>query len=167
MTRKYGTMILFCAMAAGLLLAGCAKVPGKLLSPTLRIEPVPGNNTPMYKLMLSTGMQNENDDVVFLNMKGNVFFKDTGKTGARVLTVPFELPVLLPFDTGIIEIEKIYPEAEIMPLVRFLGSDRDKLASEKAMERSFADDDAIGFELTGYEKKNILDVLKDKVNEKN
>ena len=167
MTSKYGSVIIVCAAAASLFIAGCARVPEKLISPTLKIEPAVVNNAPAYKLMLSTGIQNENSDIVFLSLKGNIFFGGSKKSGGRVLTVPFELPVLLPFDTGIIELENTYSENEIMPLVRLLGSDRDRLAKEKSLERSFADDDTIGFELTGYDKKNILDVLEDKVNEKN
>lgn len=165
--KNLAKFFLCAAAAAGLLLSGCARIPEKLISPTLKIEPAVENNASAYKLMLSTGIQNENSDTVFLNMNGVIFFKGPGKSGDRIFSVPFELPVVLPFDTGIIEIEKTYPEAEIIPLIRLLGSDQDRLAADRSLERSFGDDKTIGFELTGYEKKDILDVLKDKVNEKN
>jgi hypothetical protein len=167
MIKKSGMMAVVCLAVSGLFLAGCAKVPEKLISPTLKIEPVMENNKPMYKMMLSAGIQNENNDVAFVNVKGTLFFTDPGKSDTRVFTVPFELPVILPFDTGIIELEKSYTEGEIMPLLRALGSNREKLANDKVLERSFTDARAIGFELNGYEKMNILDVLKEKMNEKN
>ncbi len=151
-------------LGSGLIFIGCAKMPAKLVSPTLKIEPVVKDNKELFKLTLSTGIQNENSDTAFIDMKGLIFFSDAG---THVLTIPFHLPVVLPFDTGIIEAEKTYSESEIMPLVTLFGSDKEKLLNEKVLERSFVDEKNIGFELTGCEKKNILDVLKDKVNEKN
>jgi len=96
-------------------------------------------------------------------VKGTIFFSDAG---SRILTLPFAIPIVLPFDTGIIEVEKVYAENEIMPLVTLLGSDKEKLEKDRGIERSFIEDKNIGFELTGYEKKNILDILRDKINEK-
>ena len=151
-------------LMGALVLSGCAKMPEKLVSPTMKIEPVVKDNKELYKLMVSTGIQNENSDTAFVDMKGSVVFLD-GKT--RVLAIPFTLPVILPFDTGIIEAEKTYTESEIMPLVTLFGSDKEKLMNEKVLERSFIDEKNITFELTEYGKKNILDLLKDKVNEKN
>lgn len=164
MNMKSITTAMIAILGAGLVFIGCAKMPEKLVSPTLKIEPAVKDNKELFKLSLSTGIQNENSDTAFVDMKGLIVFKDGG---TRVLTVPFHLPIVLPFDTGIIEAEKTFSESEIMPLVILLGSDKEKLLNEKVLERSFIEEKNIGFELTGCEKKNILDVLKDKVNEKN
>ena len=150
--------------ASGLIFIGCAKIPDKLVTPTLKIETVVKDNKEMYKMMLSAGIQNENSDVALINMKGTIFFSDAG---SRILTLPFAIPIVLPFDTGIIEVENVYTEKEIMPLVALLGSDKEKLVKDRGIERSFMEDKNIGFEMTGYEKKNILDILRDKLNEKN
>lgn len=145
-------------------LTGCAKVPDKLITPTLSIETKGGEE---YTLSLSAGIQNENSDIAFLDVKGNVVFYDPDSSGATVLAVPFELPVILPFDTGIIEVQKAYSEKDIMPLVTLMGSDREKLLIEKSMERTFIEKNKIGLELSGYQKKKILDLLKEKIHEKN
>ncbi len=155
-------LIAILLVSAGVI--GCAKMPEKLVSPTFKIEPVIKDNRELFKLTLNTGLQNENSDTAFLDMKGLIVFKDADK---RILAIPFRLPVILPFDTGIIEAEKTCTESEIMPLVVLFGSDREKLMNDKVLDRSFIDEKNIGFELTGYEKKNILDLLKEKVNEKN
>jgi len=164
MTMKPIHAALISVMMGTLVIIGCAKMPEKLLSPTMKIEPVVQDNKELYKLMVSTGIQNENSDTAFVDIKGSILFLD-GKT--RVLAVPFTLPVIFPFDTGIIEAEKTYTESEIMPLVVLFGSDKEKLMNEKVLERSFIDEKNITFELAEYEKKNILDVLKEKVNENN
>jgi len=100
-------------------------------------------------------------------VKGSVYFKAAGSKSPRVMTLPFVVPVILPFDTGLIDIEKTFAENEIMPLVKLLGSDREKLQSEKLLERTFMDDSTIGFEINGYAKKDIIDLLKERLNEKN
>jgi hypothetical protein len=164
MIMKSIKMTLIVILGSGLVCIGCAKMPEKLVSPTLKIEPVVQENKELFKLSLNTGIQNENSDTAFINMKGLIVFNDAG---TRVLTVPFNLPIVLPFDTGIIEAEKTYTESEIMPLVLLLGSDKEKLLGEKVLERSFIDEKNISLELTGCEKKNILMVLKEKLNEKN
>lgn len=164
MIIKSMKMALTVILGSALVCIGCAKIPEKLVSPTLKIDPVVKDNKELYKLMVSTGIQNENNDTAFINMSGLIVFKDGGN---RVMTVPFNLPIVLPFDTGIIEAEKTCTESEIMPLVVLLGSDKEKLLNEKGLERSFIDEKIIGLELAGYEKKSILNVLKEKVNEKN
>ncbi|TFH43861.1 MAG: hypothetical protein E4G96_00040 [Chrysiogenales bacterium] len=154
-------------LVIAMVFAGCVKDPDKLITPILSIEPALKDNRQVYTLSLSAGLQNENSDVAFLDMKGNIVFIDPMKSNSRVLIVPFALPLILPFDTGIIEVEKSYTDEEIMPLVLLMGSDREKLLNERSMERTFIDKKKIGLELTGYHKKSILDLLKDKLNEKN
>lgn len=160
---KQGT-VLIALIVIALSLAGCTKVPDRLITPTLAIE---AQGSAVYTLSLSAGLQNENSDIALLDVKGNVVFYDPDRSGATVLAVPFELPVILPFDTGIIEVQKTYSEKEIIPLVTLLGSDREKLMHEKSMERTFIEKNKIGIELSGYQKRKILDLLKDKVHEKN
>lgn len=155
------------AIAFCLFATGCAKLPEKLVSPTLKIEPVVVDNKESYKLTLTTGLQNENSSTALVNVKGVVFFNEAGKKSARVLPLPFEVPVLLPFDTGLIDIEKTFPENEIMPLVKLLGSDMERLRSEKGLERTFMEDNSIGFEITSYARKDIVELLKERLNEKN
>jgi hypothetical protein len=159
----------FAAAVACLIATGCAKMPEKLVSPTLKIEPVIADNKEMFKLALGTGLQNENGSTALLNVRGNIYFKDkdAGKGAGRILPLAFEIPIILPFDTGLIDISKTFTDKEIMPLVTLLGSDIERLRSEKGLDHSFVDDTTIGFELTGYEKKDIIDVLKEHMNEKN
>jgi len=160
---KASAVVLAVCLAA----TGCAKLPEKLVSPMLKIEPALVDNREMYRLTLNTGLQNENNSTALLDVKGSVYFKAAGSKSPRVMTLPFVVPVILPFDTGLIDIEKTFAENEIMPLVKLLGSDREKLQSEKLLERTFMDDSTIGFEINGYAKKDIIDLLKERLNEKN
>jgi len=154
-------------IAACMAVTGCAKLPEKLVSPTLKIEPAVVDSKEGYKLTLNTGLQNENSGYALIDVKGDVFFKDAGGRSRQVLALPFEVPVILPFDTGLIDIEKTLPENEAVPLLNLLGSDREKLNADKVLERTFTDDSTIGFEITSYKKKDIIELLKERLNEKN
>ena len=159
--------ILVCVLLASFgVLNGCAKIPEKLDSPTLRIEPVIKDNKELFNLKLNTGIQNENGDTALVSVKGSIVFVDPDSKNARVFSLPFELPIILPFDMGIIEIDKNFTEGEIMPLVVLMGSDRGKLMRDKILERSLPDDRNIKLEFTEFKKENILGVLKGKINEK-
>ncbi len=159
--------IMICSVAASFaMLAGCAKIPEKLDSPTLKIEPVIINHKEMFNLKLSAGIRNENSGTALVSIKGNIVFADPAGKNARVLSVPFNLPIILPFDMGIIEIDKNFSEGEIMPLVALMGSDREKLMRDKILERSVQDERDIRLELTEYRKENILGILKGKIDEK-
>lgn len=162
---KIGIMIFGTAALFGIL-TGCAKIPEKLDSPMLRVEPVISENKELFNLKLNTGIQNENGDTALVTIKGTIVFIDPQNKNARVFSLPFELPIILPLDMGIIEIDKNFSENEIMPLVTLLGSDREKLMRDKMIERSFPDDRNIKLELKEYRKEKILDILRGKINEK-
>ncbi|MBN2160641.1 MAG: hypothetical protein JW807_14730 [Spirochaetes bacterium] len=166
-TKRITIVTVISIMASCVIELSCAKLPEKLISPTLKIETSVKDNKEAYKLMLSTGLHNENSDTALVDVKGNIVFTDPADSGGRVLSFPFELPVILPFDTGIIEIEKLFSEEEIMPLVNLMGADKEKLQNDGGLERSLTDDKNVALELTDYQKKSILDLLKEKVNEKN
>jgi hypothetical protein len=152
---------------ACLVMSGCSKIPGKLISPTIKIEPSIAENKEVFILKFHAGIHNENSDIALMHVKGAVVFYDTEDKNAKIMALPFELPVILPFETGVIEINRSYSENEIMPLVTLLGSDREKLINEKGIERSLMDDKKVSLEIAEYRKENVLEVLKRKPNEKN
>jgi hypothetical protein len=148
-----------------LLVAGCVKIPDKLESPVIKIEPVIQDNKEVYRLRFSAGIQNDNSSTALLDVKGAVSFVDP-EGGNRILSIPFEIPAILPFETGVIESAMVYPENEIMPLVNLLGSDREKLMKNKGLERSFFDDKIVKMKISDYRTEGILTLLGNKLNEK-
>jgi hypothetical protein len=148
-----------------LLVAGCLKIPDKLISPMIKIEPVIQDNKEEYRLRFSAGIQNDNGSTALLDVKGAVLFVDP-EGGNRILSVPFEISAILPFETGVIESARIYPENEIMPLVNLLGSDREKLMKNKALERSFFDDKIVKVKISDYRTEGIISLLRNRFNEK-
>ena len=156
-------LILLCAF---LIMAGCTKIPEKLMSATVRIEQTIKDNKELYSLKLNGGIQNENSDIALMNVRGTIVFYNSGSGNATIMALPFTLPAVLPFETGVVEITKTYSENEIMPLVTLLGSDKEKLITDKGLERTLSDDKKVRLEISGYKKEKILDLIERKVNEK-
>ena len=157
---KKGTWIA-AVIALALGAGGCAKTPEKLISPMLKIEPVVKDGKEAYRVMVSAGIQNENGDTAFLNVKGSVGFRNP-ENGTAVMTLPFSIPVILPYDTGVIEIDTTMEEPAVMPLVHLLGSDKEKLNTEKGLERTTLDEKIAMLAIDHCEKKNILKLLKER-----
>ena len=158
---KWIAAVIALALGAG----ACAKMPEKLISPMLKIEPVVKDGKEAYRVMVSAGIQNENGDTAFLNVKGSVGFRNP-ENGTGVMTLPFTIPVILPFDTGVIEIDKTMEEPAVMPLVHLLGADKEKLNAEKGLERTSLDEKTVVLAIEHCEKKNILKLLRERGNEK-
>ena len=167
MTLKFHTMLTTGILSACLIFLGCAKIPDKLLSPTIKIEPVIKDNKEVYNLKLNAGILNDNSDIALMDVRGAVVLYDPASKETQRITFPFEIPMILPFETGVIEIQKVYSENEIMPIVTLLGSDKEKLINDKGMERSILDDKKVKLDISGYKKESILDILKRKPDEKN
>ena len=167
MTMKFFTMLTVWMLSACLIFSGCAKIPDKLLSPTIKIEPMIKDNKEVYNLKLNAGIQNDNSDIALRDVRGAVVLYDPASKETQRITFQFEIPLILPFETGVIEIQNVYSENEIMPIVILLGSDKEKLINDKGMERSILDDKKVKLDISGYKKESILDILKRKPDEKN
>src|SRR5208337_4253465 len=144
---KFNTLIIIWTLTAGIIFTGCIKIPDKLMTPTIKIEPIIKDNKEFYSMKLSAGISNENSDIVLMDVKGVVVFYDQNGESQRII-LPFKLSAIFPFETGMIEINKVYSESEIMPLVILLGSDKEKILNEKGMERSLLDDKKATLEIT-------------------
>jgi len=164
---KFFTMLTVWMLSACLIFSGCAKIPDKLLSPTIKIEPMIKDNKEVYNLKLNAGIQNDNSDTALMDVRGAVVLYDPASKETQRITFQFEIPLILPFETGVIEIQNVYSENEIMPIVILLGSDKEKLINDKGMERSILDDKKVKLDISGYKKESILDILKRKPDEKN
>ena len=165
MTIKFHSLLGI--LSACLILFGCAKIPDKLLSPTIKIEPEIKDNREVYNLKLNAGILNDNSDIALMDVKGAVVLTAPEEREGQKISFAFEIPVILPFETGVIEIQRVYPENEIMPIVLLLGSDKEKLINEKGLERSLMDDKSVRLEISGCKKESILTILKRKPDEKN
>jgi len=113
-------------------------------------------------LKFSGGIKNENNETVFTGVKGTIAFIEP-ESGKQVLSLPFSLPVILPFDTGVIDIKKEYSEQEITPLIALLGLNKTELIKEKSTSSMFIDEKKVKIATLDYTKKNIISIIKEKV----
>ena len=151
--------VLLCA--AALIFSSCAKIPQEVVSPAISVKAVKGENAEMVKLNFTGGIKNENDSTVFLNVKGEIAVMDSSRN--ILLTLPFELPSVLPFETGIIQKEITGTREEITPLLKDSGIDAEKFFADNGSENFFPDDSKIELKKLSLEKKGIVEILEGKI----
>lgn len=146
--------------AAVMLLSSCAKIPEEVVSPALSLKSVGGDESSMVSINFTGGLKNVNDSTVFLNVKGEVAVIDKDKN--ILLKVPFSLPSILPFETGIIQTEISFKSGEVIPLLNEFGVDADKFINSRESQNFFPDDDKIVLKNMSFEKKGIVEILEGK-----
>jgi hypothetical protein len=145
------------------IITGCAKIPDKCMKPTVEIAAKEEGDGNIYLLQFTSKILNENSDVALQDVTGYIYFKKNEKDDKPVFTIPFEIPIILPFGDGNIIEQREYPLEEIAPLVDLLGGDTEKLAIDRGMESTNVYPNNIELKIESYKKKDILDLLKDKV----
>jgi len=149
-----------------LFIAGCAQMPGEIMSPSMKIDIIIENNTEKYLVQFSGGIRNSNDNTCFTDCRGSVVLKDP-ETGTDVLSLAFDLPIVFPLSTGIVEIRETVEQDRIMPVLDLLEIDRESLLKERTSSTVFIDRDKAGLEIDSCSKKDIIEVLKGRTDEKN
>ncbi|PKL38007.1 MAG: hypothetical protein CVV44_12625 [Spirochaetae bacterium HGW-Spirochaetae-1] len=144
-----------------LFFTGCTVKPENVASPSVKIDFAIQDNKEVYTVHFSGGIRNENNSVAFLNMKGTIRLIDP-ETKKAVDSFPFEVPVILPFDTGILDLQVVRTDAEIGPLLDLLKINREQLVSEGSSSGNFIEENDLVLTDLGYEKKNIITLLQEK-----
>lgn len=147
--------------AAVLLLSSCAKIPEEVVSPALSLKAVKGDESNMVSINFTGGLKNVNDSTVFLNVKGEVAVIDSEKN--ILLKIPFTLPSILPFETGIIQTEISMKSGEVAPLFTEFGVDAEKFIKSGESQNFFPDEGKIVLKNLSLEKRGIVEILEGKV----
>lgn len=147
--------------AAVLLLSSCAKIPEEVVSPALSLKAVKGDESNMVSINFTGGLKNVNDSTVFLNVKGEVAVIDSEKN--ILLKIPFTLPSILPFETGIIQTEISMKSGEVAPLFTEFGVDAEKFIKSGESQNFFPDEGKIILKKLSLEKRGIVEILEGKV----
>jgi len=83
-------------------ISGCARVPDKLYNPTAVIKAEIRDNDIFYTIYLKGVIVNEHPERVFKKIRGTVTLKNEDR---NIISLPFELPELLPLQKQAINAE--------------------------------------------------------------
>lgn len=146
---------------AGLaLITSCAKTPEKILSPSVKAEVIQAEDK-NFAIYFTGGIKNENDSTAFINVEGTALLLND--SGEKLLTVPFKIPAVLPFETGVIK-EKIDIKGETAEKVfAMLSVSPEKLGTPDEPGNRFIEDRNIRLDSIKFEKKDIVKLLGEKV----
>ncbi|TAL34433.1 MAG: hypothetical protein EPN93_11970 [Spirochaetes bacterium] len=156
-------------IALALVLAGCAKAPDRLESPSMTIRAHARDGKAAFTLTLAAALHNGTSDTVFLDYRARIVFRDPGKdvkeTVATVLTL--KVGSLYPFATAPVRIEVTGSAEEFAPLFAVFGIPPDEVVKAGSAEDIEIGDELIGLENITYRTADIHTLIKERQNEKN
>ena len=152
---------IICITAVAVMFSACAKIPQEIISPSLSLKAGAADEAGMVSLNFTGGLKNENDSTVFLNVKGEVAVMDSKNN--PILIVPFTLPSILPFETGIVQVRVVKERGELEPLMKEMGIDFEGLEKNGEPANRFPDENKIVLKNLSLEKKGIVEILKGKI----
>jgi hypothetical protein len=150
-----------------LVLSSCAKSPEGVESPSIKIEALTENEQETFKLRVSGGIKNENSHTALLDYTGKLNFIDPSDGGKVVESIPFKLPVILPFDSAVIDETVSRSEKDLEPLMKLLKINREELIKNRSVEKFNILNSLVKIDSVSYKTKEIIKLLKEKINEKN
>ena len=148
-------------MATAVLFSACAKVPQEIISPSLSFKAENADKAGMVSLNFTGGLKNENDSTVFLNVKGEVAVLDSKNN--PLLIVPFDIPSILPFETGIVQVRMEKSLQDLEPLMNDLGVDYEGLVKKGEPQNLFPEERNVVLKNLSLEKKGIVEILEGKL----
>ncbi len=153
----------FCLLILAVL-AGCAKIPGKIESPRVSMRVVIEQNRPNFIMTVLGGIRNENSAVAILDYEGELILKDNGvplkKSSVSVLR--FKIGRLFPFETAPVSIEVKGSEDDFKPVFDMLEINQDEVIKSGGTDEIYVQDDDIELVTLSYRKADIDSLLKGK-----
>ena len=147
-------------LAAFSLVTSCAKTPERVISPSVKAAVVQGEEK-SWSIFFTGGIKNENDSTAFINIEGNILL--INDSGEKIVSVPFKIPAILPFETGVIK-EKIDIKGETAEKVfSMLSVSPDKLGTPDEPGNRFLENKNVKLDSIKFEKKDIVKLLGEKV----
>lgn len=141
---------------------GCSRVPERLYNPTAVVRAEILDDQTTYTVYLKGIVLNDSDERIYKNIKGSI----TIRSGERnLLTLPFEMEQLLPFQKLEITAEKKTSEHEISPLLSLLRISPEQLrviTEPVYTEEIPVNPKLVEFTITSYETTSIFDVIRGK-----
>jgi len=144
-----------------LTLTACAKRPEAPLSPSVKIAIEKKGDAKVFVVNFSCGLKNENDSMAFTGIDGIFVIKNS--SSSVVLTVPFKMDVILPFETAIIQEAIVLTPDQITPLLDLLSIKKDQLESGDEPGSRFIEDQNISINKLEMGKTDIIDLLRSKL----
>lgn len=152
---------LILSLALMLALTACAKKPESPLSPSVKIGVEKKGEDKIFIVNFTCGLKNENDGTAFINAEGVIEVKNS--SGTVVLSVPFRIPAILPFETGVIQERVELNSDQVSPLLELLSIKKEQFESGEEQGNRFIEDQNIVLKKLNLEKKDIIELLRSKL----
>lgn len=154
--------VLFILIAA---MTGCTRVPDRFYNPTAVFKSEVKENELLYTMYLKGIILNEHPETVLKNIRGTITLRNKQQD---IVTIPFDVPQLLPLQKFVINAEKSGSERDMAQLFALFQINPQQMAAGE--QAAFTDEqpvrsEYINFEISSYETQNIFDIIKGKKDE--
>ncbi len=145
----------------------CTKVPKNFIAPQVKFEITNlKENEKKYKIYLEAALRNENQFAAFVNIKGKA--QILNKSGNKIMVeIPITIPVLFPLTLSRFKFDKEVTAAVMTEMAKEFKIDEKLLESSNLIDDANIEDKNIVLKELVFEKKDIIDLLEGKLNEKN
>jgi hypothetical protein len=144
------------------LMAGCSRVPDRLYNPTAVFRAEIKDNSMAYTIYIKGTLFNEQTEKIYKNIKGTIIISSNDRD---ILTIPFEVPVLMPLQKYTVNAEFSGNETDMSPVFALLQVNLDQLKISDQMAYSNEQPikpDNIKLKIDSYSTENIIDIIKGK-----
>ena len=159
-------IVLYLLVGCVLMLSACTKVPKKVEFPTAVVGIELKDTYELYSFRLKGAIENENSDVALVDFKATIYFIDPGAKGVPVGSIPVEIPIILPFEKANIDLEQKGKDTAMLPIIGLVGINKEELSSQMPTTYKI-DERYIVIGDVSFKKRNIMDILREKADEKN
>jgi len=145
----------------GFLFVGCFKSPKTVSSPGMKVDYTIVDNKEVYTINFSGVLRNENNDKAMKNVEGSIGILDSSK--GLLISIPFSIDVIMPLSAATLYLKVEKTDDEMSPLLDYFQIDREELIKTGTNDGQPLDENSIVLEKLTFEKKDIINLLKEKI----
>jgi len=145
----------------GFLFVGCFKSPKTVSSPGMKVDYTIVDNKEVYTINFSGVLRNENNDKAMKNVEGSIGILDSSK--GLLVSIPFSIDVIMPLSAATLYLKVEKTDDEMSPLLDYFQIDREELIKTGTNDGQPLDENSIVLEKLTFEKKDIINLLKEKI----
>ena len=145
----------------GFLFVGCFKSPKTVSSPGMKVDYTIVDNKEVYTINFSGVLRNENSDKAMKNVEGSIGILDSSK--GLLISIPFSIDVIMPLSVATLYLKVEKTDDEMSPLLDYFQIDREELVKTGTNDGQPLDENSIVLEKLTFEKKDIINLLKEKI----
>lgn len=141
-------------------MVGCTRLPEKLYQPTAVFKAEIQDNVTVYTMYVKGIILNEHTERFLKDIRGSIILRNGD---VELITIPFEVPALLPLQKFTVNAEKSGTDRDMAAVLSFFRISPDQLAVSDGVAYTHENPippSSVEMKIISYETGNIMDIIK-------